>query len=107
MTYRILLATLALGAPLCAAPADAGHEAKELAAYLSTLPTAQLPGLTEQQALALVAMPLSCLDHPQAIPEQRVDYLWVHDGKPHIVDAYDKNRAFYGCFDWHSAVNST
>src|SRR5437016_9277156 len=82
-------------------------EAKNLAAYLATLPAAQLPALTDQQALAMVAMPLSCIDRPQAIPEQRVDYLWVHEGKAHLVDAYDKNRAFYGCFDWHSAVNST
>jgi len=104
----ILLALAVAGAS--AAPAGSGAaeaEAKQLGAFLASLPPAQLPQLTEQQALAMVAMPLSCLDHPQSLPEQRVDYLWVHETKPHIVDAYDKNRAFYGCFDWHSAVNST
>jgi hypothetical protein len=96
---------MVLAASVWGAPAE--PETKQLGAYLASLPPAQLPALTEAQALALVAMPLSCLDHPQAIPEQRVDYLWVHDGKPHIVEAYDKSRAFYGCFDWHSSVNST
>src|SRR6202035_4010840 len=94
-----------------AAPGDAMAaavaEARQLGAYLASLPPAELPALTEQQALAMVAMPLSCVDHPQALPELRGDYLWVHESKAHMVDAYDKNRAFYGCFDWHSAVNST
>jgi len=110
MSRQLLLLTLAAVAGLWAAPADSkktDSEAREIGAYLSSLPPAQLPALTEQQALALSTMPLSCLDHPQALPEQRTDYLWVHDGKPHILDGYDKNRAFYGCFDWHSAVNST
>ncbi len=56
--------------------------------------------------MALVAMPLACFDRPHALPEQRTDYLWVHDSKAHLLDSYDKNRAFYGCYDWHSAVNS-
>jgi len=102
---------LTVAASLSAAPADSKRktdsEAKELGAYLASLPAAPLSALTQAQALALATMPLSCLDHPQTLPEQRTDYLWVHDGKPHILDAYDKNRAFYGCFDWHSAVNST
>ena len=106
MIRAAILLALALGAGAQAAPADSeGRE--QLSLFLAGLPPAQMPSLTEQQALAMVAMPLSCLDHPQAIPEQRVDYLWVHETKPHMLDAYDKNRAFYGCFDWHSAVNST
>lgn len=80
---------------------------KALRIYLNSLPQAQLPAFNQEQALALVTLPLSCVDRPQAVPEQRVDYLWVQDGKPHLLDAYDKQRAFYGCFDWHSAVNST
>ena len=100
--YRAVIFGLALGASAWAASDNAA-----LNAYLASLPAVQLPAFTEQQALALAAMPLSCFDHPQALPEQRTDYLWVHDSKPHIVEAYDKNRAFYGCYDWHSAVNST
>jgi hypothetical protein len=102
MVFRALIAVLALGASGLAA-----SDSKELTAYLASLPSVQLPAFTDQQALALAAMPLSCLDHPQAVPEQRTDYLWVHDAKAHMLEAYDKNRAFYGCFDWHSAVNST
>ena len=99
---RPLLIALAL--PLAALAADAGPE---MEAYFKSLPAVDAPAFTEAQAMALVAMPLSCIDHPQAQSEQRVDYLWVHDGKAHLLDAYDKNRSFYGCYDWHSAVNST
>ena len=109
MIRAAILLALALGA--WAAPADsearAAAEAKQLAVFLAGLAPAQMPALTEQQALAMVAMPLSCVDHPQALPELRADYLWLHETKPHMLEAYDKNRAFYGCFDWHSAVNST
>jgi Protein of unknown function (DUF2891) len=97
VVFSLALSALAWGA----------SDTTQLNAYLASLPPVQLPAFTEQQALALATMPLSCLDHPQALPEQRADYLWVHDAKPHMVEAYDKNRAFYGCFDWHSAVNST
>src|SRR5438128_190681 len=77
--------------------------ARELKTYLGSLPEAAFPEFNQEQALALVALPLSCVDRPQAVPEQRVDYLWVQDGRPHLLEAYDKNRVFYGCFDWHSS----
>ena len=102
MMSRALPLWLAMGVSAWAA-SDGG----QLTAYLNSLPAIDPPAFTEQQALALVALPLSCFDHPQALPEQRTDYLWVHDSKPHIVDQYDKSRVFYGCYDWHSAVNST
>ena len=102
------VALMSLGAaPVRAAAPNAEAEAKAIQAYLGSLPDAKLADFNEAQAMALVAMPLSCIDHPQAQSEQRVDYLWVHDSKAHLLDAYDKARAFYGCFDWHSAVNST
>ncbi|HKE27339.1 MAG TPA: DUF2891 family protein [Bryobacteraceae bacterium] len=75
-------------------------------AFLNSLPDIRLPAIDEGRALALVSLPLSCVDHPQAIPETRVDYLWIQDGKPHLVDGFDKSRVFYGCSDWHSAVHS-
>jgi hypothetical protein len=56
--------------------------------------------------LALVSLPLSCVDHPQPAPENSASYLWVHNDKAHPIDDYDKNRIFYGCSDWHSAVHS-
>jgi hypothetical protein len=49
-------------------------------------------------------MPLSCLDRPQQRPPARA-YLWEGTYRP--VDNFEKTRAFYGCYDWHSAVNST
>ena len=85
----------------------ADDAAKELKTYLTSLPDAPFPSFNQEQALALVALPLSCVDRPQAVPEGRVDYLWVQEGKPRLLESYDKNRVFYGCFDWHSAVNST
>jgi len=103
---------LALGLllPISAAPAagpGAATDAKALKAYYASLPDAHFPAFDEEQAMALVTLPLACVDRPQSLPEQRQDYLWVHDTKPHLRDNYDKDRAFYGCFDWHSAVNST
>ncbi|HEV2385635.1 MAG TPA: DUF2891 family protein [Candidatus Acidoferrales bacterium] len=102
-------AAKAVAAP--AAPAPSPREIRDDAAFLRSLPAAAAPAFTEAEAMALVAMPLACLDHPQANPTENPfstqGYLYVYDSKPRLVDAYDKHRAFYGCYDWHSAVNST
>jgi hypothetical protein len=105
---KILLILLLALASLFAADQDqtaAGAAAKN-AAFLKSLPDAQPTVVDQQSALALVTLPLSCIDHPQTLPEARTDYLWVHNDKPHTVEDYDKNRVFYGCSDWHSAVHS-
>ena len=34
-------------------------------------------------------------------------YLWQSAGPTHLMAGYDRQRSFYGCYDWHSAVNST
>lgn len=106
-SLTIIFFGLSLSLPAADSKGKAASDAKEVDAYYASLPAPAIPPFTQEQALALVAMPLSCLDHPQALPEQRVEYLWVHSAGPRILDGYDKNRAFYGCFDWHSAVNST
>ena len=49
------------------------------------------------------AMPLSCMDHPQPRPNA-APYLWEATFTP--VPDFETTRAFYGCYDWHSAVNS-
>ena len=99
---------LSLGlAPARSAEPSGRADAKEISAYLGTLPPAEMPAFTQERAMALVAMPLACVDHPHAAPEQRVDYLWTSDTRPHMLDTYATTRAFYGCSDWHSAVNST
>lgn len=89
----------------------AGGQTQNLNAFLRTLPNVQTPPFTQTEAMALVAMPLACLDHPQASPASTpfssVGYLWPYNGEPHLLANYAKNRAFYGCYDWHSAVNST
>ena len=70
-------------------------------------PTPTPPVYDEVQRLALAANPLGCEDHPHSSGMIRPGYLWQRDGKPQIIDDYEKHRAFYGCLDWHSGVNST
>jgi hypothetical protein len=78
--------------------------AQDVTAFLAQLPTSTPPVLNQNQALWLATMPLACLDHPHAAPSGR-GYLWEATYRP--PDDYQKNLAFYGCFDWHSSVNST
>ena len=81
-------------------------DAKRLGTYSKSLPAATAPVFGLEQATALSAWPLACLDHPQAAPEGS-QYLWVYGQRPDLATDYDKTRAFFGCYDWHSAVNST
>ena len=81
-----------------------GAGPNDLTAFLSKLPTATPPELTEDEAAWLSTMPLSCVDHPDAEPTGR-GYLWEATYRP--PDDYQHTLAFYGCFDWHSSVNST
>ncbi len=63
------------------------------------------PMLDLETALSLAAMPLSCVDRPHALRPDRAGYL---DDISYVRRRdFDQNRAFYGCWDWHSAVNST
>lgn len=84
----------------------------KLAAYSKALSNIKPPQYTETERLALVADPLGCEDHPQASGPggfsiaRPASYLWQREGQPQIADNYYEDRAFYGCFDWHSAVNS-
>src|SRR5271170_1058643 len=84
----------------------AQSDAAKIHEYLKSLPNPGPPAYGEVQRLALAANPLGCEDHPHAVGMIRPGYLWQRDGKPQILEDYDKHRAFYGCFDWHSAVNS-
>ncbi len=60
--------------------------------------------LTPEAALALAALPLSCIDRPQPAPHGTG---YLYEQRPLLRPDYVDTRAFYGCFDWHSAVNST
>ncbi len=81
-------------------------DVRRLAIYSKSLPVANTPEFGLEQAITLSAWPLACLDHPQAAPEGS-QYLWIYGQRPELLAEYDKTRAFFGCYDWHSAVNST
>jgi DUF2891 family protein len=76
----------------------------DLAAFYATLPAVKPALLDRTNAVWLAAMPLSCLDHPHNHPTP-APYLWEATFTP--VPDFETTRAFYGCYDWHSAVNST
>lgn len=82
-------------------------DSTQIAQYLKSLPVAQKPVFDAAQMVTLASLPLSCVDHPQKLEDHALTYLWIYDGKAHTIQDYDRNHAFYGCYDWHSAVNST
>jgi len=107
MRTLVLTLLLAGGTSLVAQSSDPA----KIADYLKTMPVANPPAYDEVQRLALAANPLGCEEHPHAPAMGGATigraYLWVREDKPQILEEYDKHRAFYGCLDWHSAVNST
>jgi hypothetical protein len=84
-----------------------GLDNGKIAAYLKSLPAANQPLYNETTRLALAANPLGCEEHPHAARKNVPGYLWQRDGKPQLLEDFDRDRAFYGCLDWHSGVNST
>ena len=68
------------------------------------IPTGPSPSLDVETALTVLSGPLSCIDRPQALPANRSGYLYTvtYTRRP----GFEQDRAFYGCWDWHSAVNS-
>lgn len=80
-------------------------EFKDLAGLLASLPTATVAPLDLVSSLVFTALPLACVDDLQAKPGATRPYFWQPTYK--TIDAYDKNRAFYGCTDWPTAVGAT
>src|SRR5262245_23186984 len=78
-------------------------EFASLDAFYATLPAVDPIRLERSNATWLSAMPLSCMSHPHNHPTP-VPYLWEVSYSP--VPDFENTRAFYGCSDWHSAVNS-
>jgi hypothetical protein len=81
-------------------------DAKKVAEYLKTLPAVTLPVYDAARRETLAVSAISCADHPQEAPANRNNYLWQYAKPPQLLDGYEKNRSFYGCADWHSAVGS-
>jgi hypothetical protein len=102
--------SLAAGAALAQTAVQAGAPQpksdpvfSDLASFYASLPVVAPHPLDRTTALQLSTMPLSCMDHPQPRPNA-VPYIWEATYTP--VSDYETTRAFYGCYDWHSAVNS-
>jgi hypothetical protein len=55
-------------------------------------------------AMWLATLPLGCMDKLQDPPRGRG---YVFESTITLTPNFQKTRAFYGCFDWHSSVNST
>lgn len=83
-----------------------GVDARKVSEYLKTLPAVTAPVYDEAKRETLAASAISCTDHPDEAPANRNNYLWQYSKPAQLLDGYDKNRAFYGCVDWHSAVGS-
>jgi hypothetical protein len=79
----------------------------KVAQYLKALPPTAAPVFDETRHEALAASSISCVDRPEEAPINHNNYLWQYAKPPQVLDGYDKNRGFYGCTDWHSAVSST
>jgi hypothetical protein len=75
----------------------------DVQAFIKSIPDTPPPQLDRPTALALVALPLACVDRPHEQPKGR-GYLW--ESSSQLRGNYLKNRSFYGCYDWHSAANS-
>jgi hypothetical protein len=55
-------------------------------------------------AMWLATLPLGCIDKLHDPPRSRG---YVFESTVTLKPNFQKTRAFYGCFDWHSSVNST
>lgn len=81
-----------------------GNEEQKLQKVLSEIPEVEAPILDRSYATALAALPLSCLDRPQ----KQSDYKgYLYERTVQLRSQYQDSLSFYGCYDWHSSVNST
>src|SRR4029453_18787610 len=55
------------------------------------------------RAMWLVTFPLACVDKLHDAPKATG---YVYEMAATLKPGFQKTRAFYGCFDWHSSVNS-
>jgi hypothetical protein len=98
-----ILVVLLAGA---AAVAAQSSDPAQVSAYLNSLPSTAPPVFDEARQETLATSAILCSDHPQEAPINRNSYLWRYEKQPQVLDGYDRNRAFFGCGDWHDAVAS-
>jgi hypothetical protein len=67
-------------------------------------PASPPPVFDRNTALWLVTLPLACIDKLHEPPRGRG---YIYEVSAVLRPDFHKTRAFYGCSDWHSAVNST
>lgn len=67
-------------------------------------PGGAAPILDRDTAMWLVTLPLACVDKLHDPPRSRG---YIYETTVTLKADFAKTRAFYGCSDWHSAVNST
>jgi hypothetical protein len=79
----------------------------KVADYAKTLPPATPPVFDEQRKEMLASFAISCADHPHENTGTHNNYLWGYEKMPVILENYDRNRAFFGCENWHDAVGDT
>ncbi len=82
-------------------------DAAKVAEYAKTLSAASAPVFDEQKREMLASFAISCADRPQDNPGTRNNYLWSYEKMPQLLENYDRNRAFFGCANWHDAVGDT
>jgi hypothetical protein len=87
----LVLAVFAVGATTAAAQKPAAKQSGP-------------PVLDRDVAAWLVTLPLNCVDKLQDAPRGRG---YLYEVSATLRPDFAKTRAFYGCSDWHSAVNST
>jgi hypothetical protein len=105
LAVAIAVATLPLGAqsPSAADAKGSTPTFSNLESFYASLPAIDPRPFDLPLAVQLSTMPLSCMDKPHPRPNA-VPYLWEASFTP--VPDHETTRAFYGCYDWHSAVNS-
>jgi Protein of unknown function (DUF2891) len=104
---RVLTGVLAVCVVASGSVMAQTDDAAKIAGYQKTLPATVAPVYDEARREMLVGEAVSCEDRPQESPSNRNNYLWQYEKPPQLLENYDKNRAFFGCSDWHDAVAST
>ncbi len=69
----------------------------------SAMQPAAPPALDRDTAQWLATLPLACVGKPHAPPRSRG---YLYQTTVAIKPDFATTRAFYGCYDWHSSVNS-